>query len=96
MSSYGVFFLYCESVILAMFKVIPTKHRRMPGDIPPAKEARQTTSPSKKNIEKCPVCLVPAIEGDIMECNCCETLHHCSCLKISSDQCKVLSSIVDR
>ena len=67
----------------------------MSGDTPPAKEARQTTSPLKTDIEKCSVCLEPATEGDIIECNCCETLHHCSCLKISSNQCKVLSSIVN-
>ena len=71
-----------------------SKRDRVPGETPPAKEAKKFASPSKMDVEKCPICLEPTVDGDIMECIWCETRHHSSCLQLSSEQCKVLNSIV--
>ena len=70
-----------------------SKHDRVPGETPPAKEAKKFASPSKMDVEKCPICLEAAVDGDIMECIWCETPHHSSCLQLSSELCKVLNTV---
>jgi len=72
-----------------------SKRDRVPGETPPAKEAKKFALPLKMDVEKCPIRSELAVDDDIMECVWCETRHHSSCLQLSSEQCKVLNTVLE-